>query len=52
MKTAHTNKGNLCLERPEIRIFNIVDIKFIEPKIEEAPAICNENITISTEAPE
>jgi len=33
-----------------IRIFNMVTIKLIDPKIEEIPAICKEKIPKSTEA--
>ena len=38
IKTAHTNNGNLCIVIPGARIFIIVVIKFIAPKIDEIPA--------------
>jgi len=38
IKTAHTNKGILCIVIPGVLIFKIVVIKFIAPKIEEIPA--------------
>ncbi len=37
MKTAQTNKGNLWKGRLSVRIFTIVQIKLIAPKIEAAP---------------
>lgn len=37
-KIDHTNKGVLLKVIPSIRIFIIVVIKLIAPKIEEAPA--------------
>ena len=52
MNTAHTNKGILCMCNPGVRIFNTVVIKFIAPKIEDAPAKCKLNIAKSTEPPE
>jgi len=52
INTAQTNKGNLCINNPEHFIFKIVTIKFIAPKIEEAPAKCKLNIARSTEGPE
>jgi len=38
IKTAQTNKGVLWAVIPGQRIFKIVTIKFIAPKIEEIPA--------------
>lgn len=52
IKTAQTNKGTLCADIPGALIFKIVTIKFIAPKIEEAPAICKLNIARSTDPPE
>ena len=50
--TDHTYKGNLCIVIPGALILNIVVIKFIEPKIEAAPAKCKLKIAKSTEGPE
>lgn len=52
IKTAHTKSGVLLATMPGARIFKIVTIKFIAPKIEETPAKCKLKIAISTEAPE
>lgn len=52
IKTDQTNKGNLSKVIPGALILKIVVIKFIAPIIEEAPAQCKLNITISTEPPE
>jgi len=52
IKTDQTNKGiesNVILA---LRIFKIVVIKLIAPKIEEAPARCSLKIAKSTEIPE
>jgi hypothetical protein len=38
IKTAQTNKGVRCAVIPGARIFVIVTIKFIAPRIEETPA--------------
>tara|TARA_B100001146_G_C16189601_1_gene438504 strand:- start:893 stop:1045 length:153 start_codon:yes stop_codon:yes gene_type:complete len=48
----HTNKGNLSIVILVDLILIIVVIKFIEAKIELAPAKCKENIAKSTEPPE
>jgi hypothetical protein len=40
--TAQTNKGARLALKPGARIFVIVTIKLIAPKIEETPAKCNE----------
>jgi len=50
--TLHTNKGIRSKVNVSARILITVDIKLIAPKIEEAPAKCNEKIDKSTEAPE
>jgi len=52
IKTAQTNKGNLCIVIPGALIFIIVVIKFIAPNIDDIPAKCKLNIAISTEPPE
>lgn len=52
IKTAQTNNGNWCIPKPGARIFKIVVIKFIAPKIEDIPAKCKLNIAISTAAEE
>lgn len=52
IKTAQTNKGNLCIVIPGALILNIVVIKFIVPKIDEIPAKCKLNIAKSTDPPE
>ena len=48
--TDHTNKGILVRVIPICRIFIIVVIKLIAPKIDEAPAKWREKIVKSTEA--
>ena len=45
------NKGILCNVIPGVLIFNIVVIKLIAPKIEEAPATCNAKIAKSIAGP-
>ena len=52
MKSAHTNKGNLCKVIPGALMLRTVVIKFIAPKIEDIPARCKLKIAKSTEAPE
>ena len=42
IKTDHTNKGTLFAVIPGARIFVIVTIKFIAPKIDDIPAKCSE----------
>jgi hypothetical protein len=42
IKTAHTKSGVRFAVIPGARILVIVTIKFIAPKIEDTPAICNE----------
>jgi hypothetical protein len=52
INTAHTNNGVRCAVIPGARIFAIVTIKFIAPRIEETPAMCKLKIARSTEPPE
>ena len=52
IKTAHTNKGVLWAVIPGQRIFKIVTIKLIAPKIDEIPAKCKLKIAKSTAPPE
>ena len=47
----HENKGILCSVMPGVRIFKIVVIKFIAPKIEDAPAMCKLKIAKSIAGP-
>ena len=47
-----TKSGILCKVISGVLILNIVVIKFIAPKIEEAPAKCKLKIAISTAGPE
>ena len=49
--TAHTNSGIRSRCIPFDRIFIIVIIKLIAPKIDDAPARCGEKIAISTDGP-
>jgi hypothetical protein len=52
MKTAHTNKGNRWNVIPGARMLTIVVMKFIAPKIDDAPARCKLKIAKSIEPPE
>lgn len=52
IKTDHTNKGIESKVILALRIFRIVVIKLIAPKIEEAPAKWRLKIAKSTENPE
>jgi hypothetical protein len=52
INTDHTNNGIESSVMEEVRIFMIVVIKLIAPKIEEAPAKCNLKMAKSTENPE
>jgi len=52
IKTAQTNRGNLCIVIPGALIFNIVVIKLEAPSIELIPAKCKLKIAKSTEPPE
>jgi len=49
IKTDHTNKGVASRVMEVDRIFKIVEMKLIAPKIEEAPAKCKLKIVRSTE---
>lgn len=51
INTDQTNKGIRSNVIPIERMLIIVVIKLIAPKIDEAPAKCNEKIAISTEGP-
>ena len=46
-----TKRGILCNVIPGVLILKIVVIKFIAPRIEEAPARCKLKIAISTAGP-
>ena len=50
-RTAHTNKGNLCIVIPGHLILIIVVMKLLAPKIDEIPAKCREKIAMSTLPP-
>lgn len=50
-KTDHTNRGISSIDSPSGRIFEIVVIKFADPKILLTPAKCKEKIPRSTAAP-
>lgn len=52
IKTDHTNNGVLLKDMPRVRIFIIVVMKLIAPKILDAPAKCKEKIAKSTDGPE
>ena len=52
IKTDHTNSGRLWKDKLFTRILKIVQIKFIAPKIDDAPDKCKLNIAKSTEPPE
>jgi len=52
IRTDQTNNGIESKDIEEERIFIIVVIKLIAPKMEEAPAKCNLKIAKSTENPE
>lgn len=51
INTDHTNKGRRSNVTPGVRILIMVVIKFIEARIEEAPARCKEKIAKSTDPP-
>lgn len=51
INTDHTNKGICSKVRWGLRIFMIVEMKLIAPKIEEIPAKCREKIVRSTAGP-
>ena len=50
--TGQTNKGSLSIGIPGVLILNTVVIKFIAPRIEDAPAKCKQKIAISSDPPE
>lgn len=52
MNTAHTNRGSLWNGKLSVRMFTMVQIKLIAPKIEAAPDKCRLKIAKSTEPPE
>jgi len=52
INTDHTNSDTRCATKPGNRMFNIVTIKLMAPRIDDMPAICKLNIAMSTEAPE
>jgi hypothetical protein len=52
IRTDHTNSGMESRFMVEDRMFMIVVIKLIAPKMEEAPARCNLKMARSTEGPE
>lgn len=47
----HTYSGIRSAEQPLARMFRVVVIKLIEPRIEDTPARCKEKIARSTEGP-
>jgi hypothetical protein len=49
--TAHTNNGIRSRRKPCQRILITVEMKLTAPKIEEAPAKCNEKMARSTDGP-
>ena len=49
MATDHTNKGILTRDIPDCRMFMMVVMKLMAPRIEEAPARWREKIVRSTE---
>jgi len=51
ISSAHTNSGILCKVMPGARMLNIVVMKLIDPKIDEAPARCSAKIAMSTLGP-
>ena len=51
IKTDQAKRGNRSICNPSHRIFKIVVIKLIAPKIEDTPARCREKIAKSTEGP-
>ena len=51
IKTAQTNKGNLCIVIPGQRMLKIVVMKLTAPSIDEAPETCKLKIAKSTAPP-
>lgn len=52
IRTDHTNRGIESSVKEADRMFMIVVMKLMAPKIEDAPARCNLKIAKSTEIPE
>lgn len=52
INTAQTNRGRRWNVIPGARIFTIVVMKFIAPRIDDAPAKCKLKIARSIEPPE
>lgn len=51
IKIDQTKRGAWSMDIPGLRIFRTVEIKLMAPKMEEAPARCNEKIAKSTALP-
>ena len=51
IRTAHTNRGILCVLNPAARLLSIVTIKLIAPRMEDIPARCRLKIPKSTAGP-
>jgi hypothetical protein len=49
--TAQQNNGNRCIVLPGDRMFTIVVMKLIAPRIDETPARCNAKMAKSTDGP-
>lgn len=49
--TDQTNKGTRSKVKPADRMLATVEIKLIDPRIEETPARCSEKMAKSTEGP-
>jgi len=49
--TDHTNRGKFSKDIFLFRMFKIVVMKLMAPKIDDTPAICNEKMVKSTEFP-
>jgi len=52
ISTAYTNRGKRCIVIPGARMLIIVVMKLIAPRIDDAPARCNEKMALSTDGPE
>jgi len=48
IRTDQTNSGVLSKDMREVRMFTIVLMKLMAPRIEDTPAKCNLKIVIST----
>jgi hypothetical protein len=51
INTDHTNRGVCSNFTWGLRMFRIVEIKLIAPRIEDTPAMCKEKIVKSTAGP-